>query len=68
MPFHEEINDTFVSEKNLHVYAGNALHLNFSFPSVTYEDDDYPMVITLTNVSDITLYNVHNSLLSKKMR
>ena len=60
MPFNEQIDDNFVSEDNLYVYAGNALHLNFSFPAATYTDDDYPMVITLTNVSDITLYNVHN--------
>ncbi|MBE6537580.1 MAG: hypothetical protein E7673_06480 [Ruminococcaceae bacterium] len=66
MPFNEEINDSFVSAENLHVYAGNAMHLNFSFPSVTYEDDDYPMVITLTNVSDITLYNVHNLFVIKE--
>ena len=66
MSFNEEINDTFVSAENLHVYAGNALHLNFSFPSATYEGEDYPMIITLTNVSDITLYNVHNLFVIKQ--
>ena len=58
MPFEEEINDVFKAKNALQVWAGNALHLDFEVPSSAYYAKDYPIKITLTNVSDITLYNV----------
>lgn len=58
MPFEEEIYDEFIAQNALQVWAGNALHLDFSFPDAAFYGEDYPVTITLTNVSDITLYNV----------
>ena len=58
MPFEEEINDTFKAQNALQVWAGDALHLDFEVPGAAYYGEDYPIKITLTNVSDITLYNV----------
>ena len=58
MPFEEEIHDVFIADKKLQVWAGDALHLHFEFPNAAYYGEDYPVTITLTNVSDITLYNV----------
>ena len=58
MPFEEEIDDIFVAKNQLQVWAGNALNLHFEFPNAAYYGVDYPITITLTNVSDITLYNV----------
>ncbi len=60
MPFEEPIDDVFVAENQLQVWAGNALHLDFEFPNAAYYGEDYPITITLTNVSDITLYNVNH--------
>ncbi len=62
MPFEEEIDDLFTVESKLHVWAGNALHLDFSFPKAAYYGENYPVTITLTNVSDITLYNVSSMI------
>ena len=58
MPLGEEINDTFTCEDQLQVWAGDALHLHYEFPNSAYFGEDYPVTITLTNVSDRTLYNV----------
>lgn len=58
MPLGEEINDTFTCEDQLQVWAGDALHLHYEFPNSAYFGQDYPVTITLTNVSDRTLYNV----------
>ncbi len=60
MPFDEPIDDVFVAENNIQVYAGSALNLHFEFPSAAYYGEDYPITITLTNVSDRTLYNVNH--------
>jgi hypothetical protein len=62
MPFGEKIDDTFLCQNSLQVWAGSALHLNFEFPSSTYYDDDYPITVTLENVSDITLYNLSHKI------
>ena len=62
MPFEEEINDLFVCENQLQVWAGNALHLHYEFPDSTYYNDDYPITVTLENVSDITLYNLSHKI------
>ncbi|MBQ3006387.1 MAG: leucine-rich repeat protein [Clostridia bacterium] len=66
MPFEEEINEVFVTENAIQVWAGNALHLNFTFPNAAYHGDDYPITITLTNVSDKTLYNVSHCITGLK--
>ncbi len=58
MPFEEEINEEFVTEKAIQVWAGSALNLHFEFPDAAYYGVDYPIRITLTNVSDKSLYNV----------
>jgi len=60
MPFEEDIDDTFVSENQLQVWAGNALNLHFDFPNAAYYGEDYPITITLSNVSDKTLYNINH--------
>ena len=58
MPFEEEIDDLFVAENELQVLAGSAMNLHLEFPDAAYYGDDYPITVTLTNVSDRTLYNV----------
>ena len=58
MPFEEEIHDSFVAENKLQVWAGDALDLHFEIPNAAYYAEEYPVKITLTNVSDITLYNL----------
>ncbi len=60
MPFEEPIDDLFVAEDKLQVWAGDALHLHFEFPNAAYHAEDYPIRITLENVSDITLYNINH--------
>ncbi|WP_444433061.1 leucine-rich repeat protein [Ruminococcus sp.] len=60
MPFEEDIDDTFVSENQLQVWAGNTLNLHFDFPNAAYYGEDYPITITLSNVSDKTLYNINH--------
>ena len=60
MPFEEPIDDIFVAENQINVWAGDAMHLDFEFPNAAYYGEDYPITITLTNVSDKTLYNVHH--------
>lgn len=60
MPFEEDIDDTFVSENQLQVWPGNALNLHFDFPNAAYYGEDYPITITLSNVSDKTLYNINH--------
>lgn len=66
MPFEEEIDDVYVTKNAIQVWAGNALHLNFAFPNATYHGEDYPITITLTNVSDKTLYNVGHKIIGLK--
>ena len=58
MPFEEEIDDLFITDDQIHVWAGDALRLDFEIPNTAYTGLDYPITVTLTNVSDITLYNV----------
>ena len=60
MPFEESIDRTYKSSDLLQVMAGNAMHLDFEFPNATYYNDDYPIKITLTNVSNKPLYNVNH--------
>ncbi|WP_288529162.1 leucine-rich repeat protein [uncultured Eubacterium sp.] len=60
MPFEESIDRTYKSSDLLQVMAGNAMHLDFEFPNATYYNDDYPVRITLTNVSNKPLYNVNH--------
>ncbi len=62
MPFEEPIDDVFIGENQLQVLAGDALHLDFEFPNAAYYGEDYPITITLTNVSDITLYNISHTV------
>ncbi len=62
MPFEEPIDDLFIGEDEIQVWAGDALHLHFEFPNAAYYGEDYPITITLTNVSDITLYNLHHMI------
>jgi len=60
MPFEEVIDDIFIAENELTVWGGDALHLHFDFPDTAYYAEDYIITATLTNVSDITLYNVRH--------
>ncbi|MBE5874618.1 MAG: hypothetical protein E7287_09480, partial [Lachnospiraceae bacterium] len=62
MPFEEPINQTFTCENQIQVWAGNALRLHFEFPNAAYTGEDYPITITLTNVSDTTLYNINHKV------
>ena len=62
MPFEEPIDDYYEAQNPLHVWAGNALHLHFEFPDAAYYGEDYPITITLENVSDITLYNISHAV------
>lgn len=63
MPFEEAIDDVYVTKNAIQVWAGNALHLNFALPNATYHGEDYPITITLTNVSNKTLYNVGHKII-----
>ena len=62
MPFEEPIDDVFVGKNQLTVWGGDALHLNFSYPDAAWYAENYTITATLTNVSDITLYNVQHLL------
>ena len=62
MPFEEPIDDLFIAENEISVWAGNALHLHFEFPDTAYYAEDYVITTTLTNVSDITLYNIQHMM------
>lgn len=62
MPFEEPIDDVFESREALHVWAGNALSLHFEFPDSAYYGENYPITITLENVSDVTLYNLSHAV------
>ena len=63
MPFEEEIHDRFVGDDLIHVWAGNALRLHFEFPDAAFTGQEYPVTVTLTNVSNKSLYHV-TSLIS----
>ncbi len=60
MPFGEIINDSFTLENPIEILAGDALHLDFEFPNAVYSGEDYPITVTLENVSDKTIYNLEN--------
>ncbi len=60
MPFEEPIDNLFIADDQIHVWAGNAMHLHFEFPNAAYHAEDYPIRVTLTNVSDKPLYNVNH--------
>ena len=62
MPFDEEIDDLFIGDNAIQVWAGDALHLHFEFPNAAFYGEDYPIKITLENVSDITLYNISHKI------
>ncbi len=62
MPFEEEIDEIYEGKNQIQVWAGDALHLHFEFPNAAYYGEDYPVTVTLTNVSDITLYNVSHKI------
>ena len=61
-PFGEDFSHTYVVDHPLKVYAGSAMKLTFEVPRTTYRGDHYPIKITLTNVSDRTLYNVRHEI------
>jgi len=58
MPFNEPIDQTYYGENQIQVWAGNALHLEFEFPNAAYHGEDYPIKVSLKNVSGKSLYNV----------
>ncbi|MGN0468947.1 MAG: hypothetical protein ACI4GY_09510, partial [Acutalibacteraceae bacterium] len=62
MPFDEPIDQTYYGENALQVWAGNALKLSFEMPDIAYYGEDYPITVSLTNVSDIALYNINHAL------
>ena len=62
MPFEEKICEEFMTENAIQVWAGSALHLHFEFPDAAYYGVDYPVRITLTNVSNKSLYNVTHAI------
>ena len=62
MPFNEEINEVFEADNQLQVWAENALRLNYDIPKAAYYGEDYPVTVTLENVSNITLYNISQAL------
>ena len=60
MPFEEPIDDIFTGKNQLTVWGGDALHLHFSYPDATWYAENYTITATLTNVSNVTLYNVQH--------
>ena len=57
----QEFAYTYTSDA-IHVYAGNALHMNVILPYSTYYGDDYTVRIELENVSPRTLYGVRYTI------
>ncbi|MCL2634455.1 MAG: PKD domain-containing protein [Oscillospiraceae bacterium] len=56
MPFGEEVNIVFKSDPPLKVWGGQALHLDIKH--LIIEDTSVVTTFELTNVSDITIYNI----------
>ena len=52
----------FHSEENLHVYSTSALKMYIELPKYSFYKKDYPIKITLKNVSDKTLYDLENRI------
>ena len=57
---------TFKSKENLHVYSSKALHMTIELPMYSYYKKDYPIKITLKNVSDKPIYDLENRILGVK--
>ena len=58
MPFEEEFHYRYEAEDPIKVYAGSAFLLTLEVPEVVYYGTNADICITLTNVSDRTMYNV----------
>lgn len=56
----------FKSKDNLHVYSSKALHMTVEMPMYSYYKQDYPINITLKNVSDKPIYDLENRILGVK--
>lgn len=57
-----KINEEYTVEEPVKVYAGSALKMTVTVPDMTFYGDNYPVRISITNVSDRTLYNVSHSI------
>ena len=66
MPFEEKFHHEYVAQSPIKVYAGSALHMTFEVPAVTYYGEDYPIKITLENVSHKPIYNLTNVIYGLK--
>ncbi|MBE6704736.1 MAG: hypothetical protein E7583_05690, partial [Ruminococcaceae bacterium] len=64
MPFEEEFKYEYTTPAPLIVEAGSAMHMTIEAPSVAYYGEDYPIRITLENVSDMPIYSLCHTITS----
>ncbi|MBQ9894501.1 MAG: hypothetical protein IJM38_03865 [Ruminococcus sp.] len=58
----DEFEYEFHSKNDIHVYAGNALKMTIEAPNYSCLGYDYPIRITLTNVSDRPIYGLEHTV------
>ncbi len=58
----DEFEYPFYSENDIHVYAGDALKMTIEVPSYSCLGYEYPIRITMTNVSDRPIYGLENKI------
>ncbi|MBE6864480.1 MAG: hypothetical protein E7495_08000 [Ruminococcus flavefaciens] len=58
----DEFEYPFYSENDIHVYAGDALKMTIEVPSYSCFGYQYPIRITMTNVSDRPIYGLENKI------
>ena len=58
----DEFEYPFYSENDIHVYAGDALKMTIEVPSYSCLGYQYPIRITMTNVSDRPIYGLENKI------
>ena len=58
----DEFEYPFYSENDIHVYAANALKMTIEAPGYSCYGYDYPIRISMTNVSDRPIYGLENKI------
>ncbi|MBR5527432.1 MAG: hypothetical protein IKV97_00400, partial [Clostridia bacterium] len=66
MPFEEEFHYEYEADSAIKVYAGSAMHMTIEVPGITYYNEDYPIRITLENVSHKPIYNISHAITGLK--
>ncbi len=58
MPFGEKIDVTYKCDNSINVWGSDAFRLDFDCEKTAFYGEEFPIIATLTNVSDKSLYNV----------